>query len=74
MTEVNQAVYRMAEGQGAPAGITEASGFIIDAIGSIPESVKTMQASLLSRRRRLRRDARRGWNGGGRKEERREGP
>ncbi len=58
MTEVNQAVSEA--GARSAAGITEASGFIIDAIGSIPESVKTMQASLSEKADGLRRDAAQG--------------
>lgn len=52
LLEVNTSVQEAA--RKSALGITEASGFIIDAIGSIPESVRTMHDELAAKAESLR--------------------
>ncbi len=52
LSEVNASIRESAEQR--TAGINEASGFVIDAIGSIPDAVKAMQSSLEERAEAVR--------------------
>lgn len=52
LLELNASVQESA--RNSALGLTEASGFVIDAIGSIPESVRTMQDALAEKAESLR--------------------
>lgn len=52
LSELGTAIQEAA--RNSALGITEASGFIIDAIGSIPESVRTMQEALAEKAEGIR--------------------